>query len=120
MIAYKLFRVRRDGSIGPLFINRNLRIPVGVPLPAEAHRTPKFWLAVYTRKRIDQKRDNRSRSVQMWIVQEFVAGKWFTCKSFSTEAQAQEYAAWTGGRPTRIKHKGKLVTKRVSVLARKE
>lgn len=39
MIAFKLLRVRKDGSIGPLFINKKQRIPVGQWLQAEAHRT---------------------------------------------------------------------------------
>ena len=39
MIAYKLFRKRKDGSYGPLFINRPLRITPNEWLPAEAHRT---------------------------------------------------------------------------------
>lgn len=39
MQCYKLFRIRKDGSLGPLFINRRLRIPVGVWLPAEDHPT---------------------------------------------------------------------------------
>lgn len=34
-IAYKLVRVRRDGSLGPLFINRRLRITPGEWLEAE-------------------------------------------------------------------------------------
>lgn len=42
MIAYKLFRVRRDGSIGPLFICRKARIPVGKWLRARAIRTPGY------------------------------------------------------------------------------
>ena len=29
MIAYKLFHRRKDGSLGPLFINRKQRIPIG-------------------------------------------------------------------------------------------
>jgi hypothetical protein len=37
--GYKLSRVRRDGSIGPLFINRARRIEVGVDYPAECHPT---------------------------------------------------------------------------------
>lgn len=37
--AYKLLRVRADGSLGPLFINRKQRIPIGVWLPAEDHPT---------------------------------------------------------------------------------
>ena len=38
-IAYKLFRVRRDGSLGPLFINQRQRIPLRTRLAAEAHPT---------------------------------------------------------------------------------
>ena len=34
MIAYKLFNQRKDGSIGPLFINASQRIPTGRWLPA--------------------------------------------------------------------------------------
>jgi hypothetical protein len=42
MIAYKLFTVRKDGTIGPLFINAPQRIPTGDWLPAEAHRRKGF------------------------------------------------------------------------------
>lgn len=37
--GWKLFRMRRDGSLGPLFINRKLRVPVGEWLEAEDHPT---------------------------------------------------------------------------------
>ena len=39
MIAYKLFRKRRDGSLGPLFINRRQRLFVGETYHAENHPT---------------------------------------------------------------------------------
>ena len=39
MIAYKLLRQRKNGTLGPLFINRRQVIPVGEWLKAEAHRT---------------------------------------------------------------------------------
>jgi hypothetical protein len=39
MIAYKLFRKRKNGTLGPLFINRTLVIPQGQWLKAEAHLT---------------------------------------------------------------------------------
>lgn len=39
MIAYKLFRVRADGSLGPLFINRRQRIKVDEWMDAEDHPT---------------------------------------------------------------------------------
>ncbi len=39
MKAYKLIRKRKDGSYGPLFINRKLRIEFGKVLYAEDHKT---------------------------------------------------------------------------------
>jgi hypothetical protein len=42
MNAFKLFRQRKDGSLGPLFINRNLVVPIGQWLPAEDHPTKGF------------------------------------------------------------------------------
>ncbi len=39
MIGYKLFRIRKDGSLGPLFINRRLRIPLQKWMKAEDHPT---------------------------------------------------------------------------------
>lgn len=42
MIAYKLFRQRRDGSLGPLFINARLRITPGEWMAAECHPTKGF------------------------------------------------------------------------------
>lgn len=37
--AYKLLRRRKNGTLGPLFINRRQVIPIGVWLPAEDHPT---------------------------------------------------------------------------------
>jgi len=37
MIAYKLMTKRKDGTLGPLFINCRQRVPVGTWLPAEFH-----------------------------------------------------------------------------------
>ena len=42
MIAYKLIRVRKDGTLGPLFINRAQVIPTGKWLTAEDHHTPGY------------------------------------------------------------------------------
>lgn len=42
MIAYKLFRQRKDGSLGSLFINRRRKIPVGQWLEAESFPTKGF------------------------------------------------------------------------------
>jgi hypothetical protein len=39
VIAYKLLRVRNDGTLGPLFINRDQVIPINQWLQAEDHKT---------------------------------------------------------------------------------
>ena len=39
MIGYKLVRLRKNGTIGPLFINKKLDIPFYVWMLAEEHRT---------------------------------------------------------------------------------
>jgi len=39
MKAYKLLRNRKDGTIGPLFIDKNKIIPIGEWLVAEDHPT---------------------------------------------------------------------------------
>lgn len=40
--AWKLLRLRRDGTLGPLFINRRQIIPLGTWLLAEDHPTPGY------------------------------------------------------------------------------
>lgn len=42
MIAYKLFRELKDGSISPLFINKKLRLKLNEWLTAESHPTKGF------------------------------------------------------------------------------
>ena len=42
ILGWKLFRLRKDGSLGPLFINARQRIQLNCWLPAEEHRTPGF------------------------------------------------------------------------------
>lgn len=37
--AFKLVRLRRNGTLGSLFINRRAVLPVGVWMDAEEHRT---------------------------------------------------------------------------------
>jgi hypothetical protein len=44
MIAYKLLTQRADGSLGPLFINKRQRVPIGEWLDAECHPTPGYAL----------------------------------------------------------------------------
>lgn len=40
--GFKLLRLRADGTLGPLFINRPQVIPIGEWLAAEEHRTKGF------------------------------------------------------------------------------
>lgn len=42
MIGYKLFRLRKDGTLGPLFINCKQRLAVGTQYIAEEHLTKGF------------------------------------------------------------------------------
>jgi hypothetical protein len=42
MIGYKLFRERKDGTLGPLFINRKQKIEIGPWYQAEEHSTKGF------------------------------------------------------------------------------
>lgn len=42
MKSYKLLKTRKDGTIGPLFINKKLRIPIGQWMEAECHPTKGF------------------------------------------------------------------------------
>lgn len=42
LTAYKLFTRRKDGSLGPLFIDRRLRVPLGRWMKARAVRTRGF------------------------------------------------------------------------------
>ena len=42
MIAYKLIRKLKDGSLSPLFINKKSRLPLDVWLIAENHPTKGF------------------------------------------------------------------------------
>ena len=42
MIAYKLFRLLKDGKIAPLFINKKLRLEYNKWYQAEAHKTKGF------------------------------------------------------------------------------
>ena len=39
MKVYKLLRLRKNGTLGPLFINRKQVIPIGEWMNAEPHRT---------------------------------------------------------------------------------
>lgn len=45
--GYKLFKLRSDGSLGPLFINRTKVIEPGIWYPAESHPTKGYAYRPY-------------------------------------------------------------------------
>ena len=47
MLAYKLLRVKKDGNITPLFINKSFNIPIGEWLQAESHPTKGYAFRPY-------------------------------------------------------------------------
>ena len=47
MIAYKLFRVLKNGEITPLFINKTKRLPLKEWMEAEPHLTKDFKFRPY-------------------------------------------------------------------------
>lgn len=70
--AYKLFRVRKDGTIGPLFINRSQVIPIGETLQAEAHPTKGFafrpgWHCTLRPEAPHLKESLKSGEVRAWF-----------------------------------------------------
>lgn len=66
MNAYKLLRLRKDGSLGPLFINARLRVPVGRWLPAEAHRTKGYAFRPGWHCTLKQSAPHLSKKGRVW------------------------------------------------------
>ena len=94
--AYKLFTVRKDGSIGSLFINRKARLPIGVWMEAESHPTKGYafrpmWHA--TEKPIAPHLSMNGRQwfeVEIRDFEEFQrpdsqGGKWFLAKGLQID-----------------------------------
>lgn len=91
MIAYKLFRVRKDGTLGPLFINCRQRVPLNVPLVAESHPTSGYALRPGWHVCAKPVAPHLSKKGRKWFVvdiQDFTAherpviqgGLWYTAK----------------------------------------
>lgn len=92
MIGYKLFNQRKDGTLGPLFIDRTLRLTTGVLYPAKnvptkgyAHRPG--WHICHS-----QSAPHLSKKNRVWAKVEFAGyeqhqrpehqgGLWYTAKS---------------------------------------
>lgn len=92
MIAYKLFRRRNDGSLGPLFINRRQHIPIGRTLRAECHPTRGFAVRPGWHCCAEKKAPHLSTKGRVWCevdINGFTehmrpisqGGLWYTAKS---------------------------------------
>lgn len=89
--AFKLFRLRKDGSLGPLFINARLRVPVGKWMKAEAYPTPGFAFRPGWHCCAEQTAPHLSKKGRVWCRVEIKGvvehhrpasqgGLWFTAK----------------------------------------
>jgi hypothetical protein len=98
MKAYKLFRLRKDGTLGPLFINRRLRVPVNQWLEAEFHPTKgyaqrKGWhtsIAPYAPHLSEKGRVWREVEIKDYVVferPEHQGGTWFIAQRMKVLSQ---------------------------------
>lgn len=71
MIGYKLFRLRADGSLGPLFINRSQRLVPGVTYKAESHQTKGFAFRPGWHICSEQSAPHLSKTGRVWAKVEF-------------------------------------------------
>lgn len=65
--GYKLVTVRKDGSYGPLFINKSQRLPVGEWLPAESHPTSGFKVRPYWHATSEPVAPHLSERGRAWV-----------------------------------------------------
>ena len=70
--AYKLVRLKKNGSIGSLFINRNAEMPIGKWLEAENHPTKGFaerfgWHCCSTPYAPHLKENLKSGEKRIWV-----------------------------------------------------
>jgi hypothetical protein len=67
MIAYKLIRKLKDGSLSPLFINKKSRIPIGIWLDAEEHQTKGFALRKGWHCTLEPIAPHLSKNNRVWV-----------------------------------------------------
>lgn len=71
MRGYKLLRVRADGSLGPLFINRKQKLEVGRWYEAESHPTKGFAFRPGWHILAEQNAPHLSKRGRKWARVEF-------------------------------------------------
>jgi hypothetical protein len=101
VIGYKLLRKRKDGTLGPLFINRAQRIPFGVWLKAKPHRTPGYAFRPGWHATVRPVAPHLSLKGRVWCrvrlrgVTEYIrpkaqGGTWLLAKQMKIEAEIKE------------------------------
>ena len=66
-IAFKLVSIRKDGSIGPLFMNKRLRLPFDEWMVAEDHRKKGFAHRVGWHVTAKRHAPHLSKKNRVWI-----------------------------------------------------
>jgi len=64
--GFKLLTQRKDGTLGPLFINRKQRIPIGEWLEAESHPTKGFALRPFWHACAEQRAPHLKEEGRVW------------------------------------------------------
>jgi len=67
MIAYKLIRKMKDGSLSPLFINQKSRIDIGIWLNAELHPKKGFTIRKGWHCTLEPKAPHLSKKNRVWV-----------------------------------------------------
>jgi len=90
--AYKLFRLRKDGSLGPLFINRTQRVELNKEYQAEDHPTKGYAHRPGWHCCAEMKAPHLSKKGRVWcrvIIKDYTkhvrpesqGGVWYTANS---------------------------------------
>jgi hypothetical protein len=94
MIGYKLFRQRKDGTLGPLFINRKQKLVVGTKYVAEEHPTKGFAFRPGWHICSEMNAPHLSKKDRVWAKVKFTnytshvrpesqGGLWYTAKNMT-------------------------------------
>lgn len=67
MLAYKLFKIRKDGSIGSLFINKRARLVTGRWIQAQSFPTKGYALRPYWHCTADPQAPHLSMKDRAWF-----------------------------------------------------
>ena len=100
-VGYKLMRKRKDGTYGPLFINRKLKIKIGDNLKAECHPTKGFAVRPGFHICSEMNAPHLSKKNRVWCIVAFrdftehqrpanQGGLWFTANEMVVIGEVKE------------------------------